>query len=240
MCRLNEKGSLGSLLICSEADRLVAVATTETAATTTAAAFTTTAASTATAVGATETTATTFTTAAAETAFTATTETTATGWTWFHRTRFVHHEATTAQRCAIHAFNSCQSFGIAAHFYETKTFRAASVALHHDLGASHSTELSKRLLKIAVAYRIRQIADVQFVAHERDSLKHKNKAMESRTETDRSPNTTLSMTSIHKIAAIMEHKLAKTPSVYLYLAHFIPEKPQVARVTSSLHGPEWL
>jgi hypothetical protein len=220
-------------LICSEADRSVAVATTETAATT-AAAFTTTAASTAAAVGATETTAT-FTTATtvAATAFTAA-EATCAGRTWFHGASFVHHEATTTQRCAIHAFDGSLRFGIAAHFDETKTFRAASVALHHDLGASHRTELSKRLLKITVTHGIRQVADVQFVAHERDSLKHKNKAMESRTETDRSPNTTLPMTCIHKVAAIMEHKLTKLPSVYLYLAQFIPEKPQLMRLTSLL------
>jgi hypothetical protein len=225
-------------LICSEADRLVAVATTETAATTAAAAaFATTAASTAAAVGATETAATAaaFTTATTVAAA-ATTETTGAGRTWLHGASFVHNEATTTQRRAVHTFNSSQSFGIAAHLDETKTFRAASVALHHDLGASHSTELSERLLKIAVAYRIRQIADVQFVAHERDSLKHKNKAMESRTETDRSPNTTLPMACIHKVATIMEHKLTKLPSVYLYLPQFSAEKPQFMRFTSSLHG----
>ncbi len=206
-----KKGSRGSLLICSEADRLVAAATTETAATTAAAAaaFATTAASTAAAVGATETAAAAAFTTATTVAATTATETASAGRTWLHGTSFVHHEATATQRCTVHAFDGCQSFGIAAHLDETKTFRAASVALHHDLGASHSTELSERLLKIAVTYRIRQIADVQFIAHERDSLKHKNKAMESRTETDRSPNTTLSMTCIHKVAAIMEHKLPK-------------------------------
>jgi hypothetical protein len=217
-------------LICSEADRSVAVATTETAATT-AAAFTTTAASTAAAVGATETAAAAFATAA-EAAFTATTETTATGWTGFHGTRFVDNQATATQRRAVHAFDGSLRFGIAAHFYETKTFGATGVAFHHDLGASHRTELSERLLKIAVAYRIRQIADVQFVAHERDSLKHKNKAMESRTETDRSPNTTLWAQGANKVAAIMEHKLSKKPSVYLYLAQLLSEKPQSMRVTS--------
>jgi hypothetical protein len=31
-----------------------------------------------------------------------------------------------------------------------------------------------------------------------------------------------------KVAAIMEHKLAKLPSVYLYLAQLAPEKPQLA------------
>jgi hypothetical protein len=230
----NKKGSQGSLLICSEADRLVAVATTEAATAT--AAFTTTTASTAAAVGATETAATlTTATTVAATAFTAT-EATCAGRTWFHGASFVYHEATATQRCTIHAFDGSLRFGIAAHFDETKTFRAASIALHHDLGASHRTELSERLLKITITHGIRQVADVQFVAHERDSLKHKNKAMESRTETDRSPNTTLPMTCIHKVAAIMEHKLTKLPSVYLYLAQFAPEKPQLTRLTSWLRG----
>ena len=214
-----KKGSRGSLLVCSEADRSVAAATTETAATT-AAAFataTTVAATTATttaataAVGATETAA----TAAAFTTAAAVTTATCTGRTWLHGASFVHHQATTTQRCAVHAFDCGLCFGIAAHFHKTKTFGTTGIALHHDFGASHSTELSKRLLKIAVAYRVRQVADVQFIAHERDSLKHKNKAMESRTETDRSPNMPCEYLSIYTARAIMEHKSSKKPSVYL-------------------------
>jgi hypothetical protein len=177
---------------------LVAVATAAKAAATTAATAFTTATTTATTaaaatVGATETAAA-FTTAAATTvaaaATTAAVTTTATsaGRTWLHGTRLVNYQATATQRCSVHAFDSSKCFGIAAHFDETKTFGATGIALHHDFGAGNSTELSKRLFKIAVAYRIRQIADVQFVAHERDSLKHNKKAMESRTETNLSPN----------------------------------------------------
>ncbi len=40
----------------------------------------------------------------------------------------------------------------------------------------------------------------------------------------------------NKVAAIMEHKLSKKPSVYLYLAQLLTEKPQFMRVTSSIHG----
>jgi hypothetical protein len=185
---------------------LVAVATAAKAAATTAATAFTTATTTATAaatttttVGATETaataaafTTTTTTVAAATTTTTTTTAvpTTATsaGRTWLHGTRLVDYQATATQRCSVHAFDSSKCFGIAAHFDETKTFGATGIALHHDFGAGNSTELSKRLFKIAVAYRIRQVADVQFVAHERDSLKHNKKAMESRTETNLSPN----------------------------------------------------
>jgi hypothetical protein len=180
---------------------LVAVATAAKAATTTAATAFTTATTTATTaaattVGATETAAAAaaFTTAATTTVAAATTTTavpttaTSAGRTWLHGTRLVDYQATATQRCSVHAFDSSKCFGIAAHFDETKTFGATGIALHHDFGAGNSTELSKRLFKIAVAYRIRQVADVQFVAHERDSLKHNKKAMESRTETNLSPN----------------------------------------------------
>jgi hypothetical protein len=179
---------------------LVAVATAAKAAATTAATAFTSATTTATAaaaatVGATETAAAaTFTTAATTTVAAATTTTavttaaTSAGRTWLHGTRLVNYQATATQRCSVHAFDSSKCFGIAAHFDETKTFGATGIALHHDFGAGNSTELSKRLFKIAVAYRIRQVADVQFVAHERDSLKHNKKAMESRTETNLSPN----------------------------------------------------
>jgi hypothetical protein len=178
---------------------LVAVAATaEAAATTAATAFTTatttaTTAAAATTVWATEPAAAAFTTAAtttvaATTTTAVTTTATSAGRTWLHGTRLVDYPATATQRCSVHAFDSSKCFGIAAHFDETKTFGATGIALHHDFGAGNSTELSKRLFKIAVAYRIRQIADVQFIAHERDSLKHNKKAMESRTETNLSPN----------------------------------------------------
>jgi hypothetical protein len=178
---------------------LVAVAAAaEAAATTAATAFTTatttatTAAAATTTVWATETAAAAAFTTAATTTVAATTAVTTTatsaGRTWLHGTRLVDYQATATQRCSVHAFDSSKCFGIAAHFDETKTFGATGIALHHDFGAGNSTELSKRLFKIAVAYRIRQVADVQFVAHERDSLKHNKKAMESRTETDLSPN----------------------------------------------------
>ena len=168
-----------------ELGRLVAVAAATKAAATAAATATTAAAfATATTVGATETAAAAFTTATTVAAATTTTTTVATAaGTWrtcLHGACFVDNQATTTQRCAVHAFNSGLCFGITAHFHKTKTFGTTSVALHHDFGAGHSTELSERLLKIAVAYRIRQIADVQFIAHERDSLKHKKQAMESR------------------------------------------------------------
>ena len=169
-----------SVAVATATKAAAATATATTAAT--AAAFATAATVWATETAATAAAFTTAATVAATTTTTTTTVATATSaWrTSLHRTGFVDHQAAATQRCAVHAFNSSKGFGIAAHFHKSKTFGTTCIALHHDFGAGHSTELSERLLKIAVAYRIRQIADVQFIAHERDSLKHKKQAMESR------------------------------------------------------------
>ncbi len=112
------------------------------------------------------------TTTAAEATFvtitTTTTEATTTAaWrTSFHRTGFVHHQATSTQRLTIHTCDGLLRFGIAAHFNKAKTFRAACVTLHHDFGAADATKSTERLLQIFIAHRIRKVADVKFVAHQ--------------------------------------------------------------------------
>jgi hypothetical protein len=67
-------------------------------------------------------------------------------------------------------------FVIAAHFHKAEAFGAARIALHHDFGAGHSTEITEGLFQITVTHRVRQVADVKFVAHERDSSKHRDKS----------------------------------------------------------------
>jgi hypothetical protein len=102
------------------------------------------------------------------TAAAATTTVAATAAAWgarFHGPGFIHHQASTAKGRAIHASDCCLSFSIAAHFNKTKAFGTTSVALHHDLGAGDSAELTKRLFQVAIAHGIWQIADVQFVTH---------------------------------------------------------------------------
>ena len=131
-------------------------------------------------------TATTFaTTAVTAAAFTATTAKAATatkaaatrpGGTRFHGARFVDHRVTAAQRLTIHAVDRGLGFVIAAHFHKAEAFGAASVTFHHDFGAGDDTEFTESLFQIAVANRVRQVADVKFVAHERDSSKHRNKS----------------------------------------------------------------
>jgi hypothetical protein len=73
---------------------------------------------------------------------------------------------------AIHAVDCRLRFAIAAHFHKAEAFGAARITFHHDFGAGHSTEFTKGLFQIAVANRVRQVADIKFVAHKRDSSKH--------------------------------------------------------------------
>ena len=84
-----------------------------------------------------------------------------------HGTCFVHHEATAAQRLAVHAFNSGQSFRVAAQFHKAEAFGAAGVTFHHDFGAGNGAVSRESLLQVFVAERIGQVAHVKFVAHER-------------------------------------------------------------------------
>ncbi len=116
--------------------------------------------------------------AAAAVATTTTTEAaaTCTGRTCFHRAGFVDHHIAAAQWLTIHAVDGSLRFIIAAHFHKAEAFGAASVTFHHDFGAGHSTEFTERLFQIAVANRVRQVADVKFVAHERDSSKYRDKS----------------------------------------------------------------
>jgi hypothetical protein len=73
---------------------------------------------------------------------------------------------------AIHAVDRRLRFAIAAHFHKAEAFGAARITFHHDFGAGHSTEFTKGLFQIAVANRVRQVADIKFIAHKRDSSKH--------------------------------------------------------------------
>ena len=131
-----------------------------------AAAFTTTAAtavSTTTAVSA---------TAAAAAAAAAVSTATTAGWASLHGTGFIHHQSAAAMLLTVKASNSCLCFGVAAHFYESKAFRATCVALHHDFGAGDVAKSSKCTLQVFVTERIRQVADVKFIAQDRDSSKN--------------------------------------------------------------------
>src|SRR5450830_1294734 len=189
-----EKGSLGSLLpawlnaqVRAVQNRSVAVAAAVAATRASAvgaaeAAFAATATAAATAEAATAAAAAAATTVAATTTAAAEAAT-ATRGTGFHRAGFVDHHAAATEGLTIHAVDGGLCFGVARHFHKAETLRAAGVTLHHDFGAGHSTKLAKSLFQVVVAHRVRQVADVQFVAHQGTPQKHINKAMESRKRT---------------------------------------------------------
>lgn len=103
---------------------------------------------------------------------TATVTTTTARWASFHGAGFIHHQSAAAMLLTVKARNSCLRFGVAAHFYESKAFGATGVALHHDFGARDVAKCSKSTLQVFVAKRIRQVADVKFIAQDRDSSKN--------------------------------------------------------------------
>ena len=154
---------LASLTMSGHEQSLVAAATAAVAAA--AAAFTTTATATTTVAAATTAVSTTTSAAAITAATTA-------GWASFHGTGFVHHQSAAAMLLTVEARNSCLCFGVAAHFYESKAFGATGVALHHDFGAGDVAKSSKCTLQVFVTERIRQVADVKFIAQDRDSSKN--------------------------------------------------------------------
>jgi hypothetical protein len=153
--------------LCLVAAAATAVATTTAAARATTAGTAAVATTAATTVAAATTTTTVAATAARATSATAEATTTGTGRTWLHRTGFVDHETATTDLLAVHCIDSGLSLRIIAHFNETETLGAAGVTFHHDFGTGDGTVLRERLLQIIVTERIRQVAYVKFVAHER-------------------------------------------------------------------------
>jgi hypothetical protein len=65
----------------------------------------------------------------------------------------------------MHTGNRCLCLGIVAHFYESKTFGTARVALHHHASAFDFAKRAKSGLQIIVTHRVRQIAYIQSITH---------------------------------------------------------------------------
>jgi hypothetical protein len=156
----------------SAAATTVAATTTATAgATTTAAVATTTTAAavaTTTAAGATRAaTATVATATATAEATTAAGTTAATEATWalFARTCFIDDQSTTVHLLTVHAIDGRLSLGIRAHFDEAETLGATGFTIHHDLCRRHGAELREGLLQIIITYVVREVTNVEFVAH---------------------------------------------------------------------------
>lgn len=143
-----------------------ATATAATVATTTARATAATTAVAATAATGTTGTAATISTAAAATAIATTGATTAEAtWTLFTRTGLIDDQGTAFHLLAVHAVDGGLRFSVRAHLDETKTLGSTGFTVHHDLRRRHRAELSECLLEIVVSYAVRQVTDVEFVAH---------------------------------------------------------------------------
>ena len=142
----------------------IAAATAGAATATTAVAATTAASATATAKAATAgaATATAEATTTTTGAATAATEATRTLFAW---TGLVDHQRTTVEGLTVHSVDAGLCLGVTAHLHEAEALGAAGVSIHHDLGGRDGTELCERLLKIFVAYAVRKVTDVKFIAH---------------------------------------------------------------------------
>src|SRR5437667_2059576 len=161
-----------SVAAASAAATAVAAATTgaataaaAVAATTAGAATATTAVATTAAAEAAATTTGAATAATAEAAAAATTAAAETTRTLFTRARFVDHQRAAVEGLAVHAVDGRLSLGVRAHLHEAEALGAAGVAVHHHLRRRHGTELCECLLQIVVAHAVREVADVEFVAH---------------------------------------------------------------------------
>lgn len=92
-------------------------------------------------------------------------------WAFFTGTGFIDDQGSAFHLLAIHAVDRRLRFGIRAHLDEAETLGATGFTVHHDLRRRHGAELSECLLEIVVSYVVRQVTDVEFVAHcERLSL----------------------------------------------------------------------
>src|SRR5437762_12661231 len=80
-------------------------------------------------------------------------------------TSFVDCESSTVLVLTVQAGNRRLSFLVIAHLDKAEAFRAAGVPVHDDLGRLHRAVRSKHCFQIAVGYPIREIADVQLLAH---------------------------------------------------------------------------
>src|SRR5205085_11364406 len=81
------------------------------------------------------------------------------------RTRLVDDDRPAVEGLAVHAVDRGLRLGIGAHLDEAEAFRAAGITVHHDLRRRHGAVLSESLLEIVVPYVVREVADVEFVAH---------------------------------------------------------------------------
>lgn len=83
----------------------------------------------------------------------------------FQRTSDVHRQVTATHVLAVHAADCGLSFLTAGHLDKAETFGSTAVAFHHHFGRLNMAKGRKLLLQIFIANRVRQVANIKFVAH---------------------------------------------------------------------------
>src|SRR5262245_41060571 len=81
-----------------------------------------------------------------------------------HWTRFIDCEGPAFEVLAVHFGNSLITPVL--HFYETKTFGAAGVAIGDDADRFNRSRLAEQFLEITLRRFKRQISDIQLLFHE--------------------------------------------------------------------------
>lgn len=83
----------------------------------------------------------------------------------FTRTSLIDDQCTAFHLLTVHAIDGRLRFGIGAHLDESKTFGATGFTVHHHLRRQHSAKLRESLMQVVITYAVRQVTDVEFVAH---------------------------------------------------------------------------
>src|SRR5205807_8267521 len=86
-------------------------------------------------------------------------------WPLLARTSLVDDDRATVERLAVHAVDGRLRFGIGTHLDEAEALRATGLPVHHHLRRGHRPVLRERLLQLVIAYVVREVAHVEFVAH---------------------------------------------------------------------------
>src|SRR6516165_2563601 len=80
-----------------------------------------------------------------------------------HWTRFIDSQSPAFEVLAVHCGNSLITAVL--HFYETKTFGAAGVAIRDDADRFNRARLAEQFLEINLRRFKRQISDIQLLFH---------------------------------------------------------------------------
>lgn len=104
------------------------------------------------------------TTAAATEAAATTTAATATA-AFFTRTCFVDDQTTAAHILTVEHLNSLLGFFTGAHFYETKSARAAGFTIIHNGCFDHGARLGEMIDQLVFNHGVREVPDIQTIRH---------------------------------------------------------------------------